>query len=364
MEIRDELAMLRYARLIAQVPLLYVTLITIVLAAMLAASTDSPLYLRVGLPLTIATMAAVRLIWWLRRPKTATSPAQARRLILRLIVVSSVISLLCSLWCVISWLMSAPEERAYFVMIIAMGALSTAFCLSVVRAATLFNLAIPLIPISLTLLATGNEMDIIAAAIILIAAAFLLRLIIQEHQQLIDLLILKHHFHEQANTDPLTGLMNRRALLASMQNADRDETMAIALVDLNAFKPVNDQHGHAAGDELLVQVAQRMKAACGDDAQVARVGGDEFAILLLGHTAPRMAMAVDHMLSALAKPFVVNDIRLSIGASAGMAQSTEEMSSVASLMAAADRALYAAKAAQHPASSPAAPAITLSERRG
>lgn len=364
-EIRDELALLRYSRLVAQVPILYVTLIAVVLTAMLAATMEAPFMIRFGIPMTVTVAAFVRLLWWLRRAGVEATPDQARRQITRLMWVSGVIAALCSAWCVISWSMSVPGERAYFPMMLAMGSLSTAFCLSAIRGATLVNLAIPLLPISIVQLVTGTQMDMIAGAVTLIAAAFLLRLILQQHQQLIDLLMIKNQLREQANTDPLTGLLNRRALLSAMHGADPAEPMALALIDLDGFKPVNDAHGHGAGDELLVQIAQRMSAACGHAALVARVGGDEFAIFVPGETAQAMRGRVDHMLGSLAKPFLIAKARLTIGASAGIAESLGGAVDAEGLIAVADRALYAAKALQRGAAHAAAThAITLSGTHG
>ncbi|MEQ1687215.1 MAG: diguanylate cyclase [Sphingopyxis sp.] len=345
-EIRDELALLRYARLVTQVPILYVTLIVVVLTAMLAASKEAPALIRYGIPLLVIILAFARLLWWVRRTGVTTSPDQARRQILRLIVVSSAIASLCSLWCVISWMMSNPGDRAYFPMMMAMGSLSTAFCLSVIRKATLVNLAIPLVPISVAQVVIGNQMDMISGAITLIAAAFLWRLIVQQHQQLIDLLMLKYHLREQANTDPLTGLLNRRALLSVIDGADTAAPMAFALIDLDGFKPINDCHGHAAGDELLVQVAQRMRAACGNEAYVARFGGDEFAILLPGRSSADMRKMADHILTSLTRPFAVGTAHVKVGASAGVAEWVGDVRDAQALIAAADRALYAAKALQ------------------
>lgn len=364
-EIRDELALLRFSRLQAQIPILYVTLVLVVLTAMLAATMEAPFAIRVGIPLTVAAAAVARFSWWVRQRTVIVDPAHARRQIRRMLWVSSGIAAMCSAWCVISWSLSEPGERAYFPMMLAMGALSTVFCLSVVRAATLSNLSITLLPISAAQITAGTEMDRIAGAVTLIAAAFLLRLIIQQHQQLVDLLMLKHHLREQANTDPLTGLLNRRALLAAMRSANSAKPMALALVDLDGFKPVNDNLGHGAGDELLVQIAQRMLRSCGRDALVARVGGDEFAIFVLGETAQTMRGRVDHMLGSLAKPFIIEKTRLTIGASAGIAGSPADTSDAEALIASADRALYAAKAVQRGTANAAPPTpLTLSGTRG
>ncbi|SPM34017.1 GGDEF domain-containing protein [Mycobacterium rhizamassiliense] len=86
----------------------------------------------------------------------------------------------------------------------------------------------------------------------------------------------------RANRDPLTGLLNRRAcdraVVGRMLASANHMSLAVAMVDLDRFKTLNDTHGHAAGDEALIEVAAALTAACGDSAVVGRVGGEEFLI--------------------------------------------------------------------------------------
>ncbi len=126
-----------------------------------------------------------------------------------------------------------------------------------------------------------------------------------------------------ARHDPLTGLPNRllfRERLAWTQTEARRQGghTALLMLDLDRFKPVNDLHGHAAGDRLLVMVAQRLRDSVGETDTVARLGGDEFAIV--GHVAdPDMARHVaEHVISALSKPFSFMNLSVQIGCSIGI----------------------------------------------
>lgn len=110
-----------------------------------------------------------------------------------------------------------------------------------------------------------------------------------EHVLLIVLDIDAQHranelLQQQVTTDPLTGLVNRHALIQAAQRAIREwrpeRNFSLLYIDLDGFKPVNDAYGHAAGDELLATVAQRLLSQVRSDDIVARLGGDEFAILL------------------------------------------------------------------------------------
>lgn len=347
-EIRDELALLRYARLTTQIPILYITLLAVISMAMLAAAADAPWIIRLGIPLFVATAGAARMVWWIRRQHQAVTPDQARERIGKLIWISSGIAGLCSVWCLLSWMLAAPAQQSYYPLFMAMGSLTTAFCLSAIRSATVTILLLGIVPISAGLLALGNRMDIIAASVVLIATAFLARLILGQHDQLIDLLMLKHQLREQAHTDPLTGLLNRRALIAEAEAAFAEDRAcpALALIDLDSFKAVNDRHGHAAGDELLVQIGARLRLVAGNQAAIARLGGDEFALLLRDSNAAALAPLVDRLLAALVPPFAIGSARVTLGASAGMACAPADGTSLATLFAAADSALYAIKASR------------------
>jgi diguanylate cyclase (GGDEF)-like protein len=150
----------------------------------------------------------------------------------------------------------------------------------------------------------------------------------------------------QASRDPLTELGNRKMFLdhATDALADSDGTMtAVILVDLDAFKDVNDTYGHAVGDELLRTAAERMNANVRSNDTVSRLGGDEFVVLLPRLIDDQIADAVAHrILRDLAQPLIIGDTVLTIPASAGIA--VARGGGVDDLMREADLALYQAKA--------------------
>lgn len=344
-ELRDELALLRYARLTAQVPILYFTIIAVVGTAMLAAASDAPWVVGFGIPIFVTSVGAVRCFWWLRNRHALVCPAEARRRIGKTTLIAASIAGLCSIWCLLSWSFATPSQQSYYPLFMAMGALTTAFCLSAIRKATLLILLLGIAPICMGLILLGNRMDLIAGSIILIATLFLIRMILGQHSQLVDLLLLKHQLRDQAHTDPLTGLLNRRALIAEAEAAFADARAcpALMLIDLDGFKAVNDCHGHAAGDELLVLIARRMHDAVGTKGVIARLGGDEFAVLMRHASASELQQLVDRLLLSLVPPFVFGGARITLGASAGTAMAPADGSALEQLFAAADRALYAVK---------------------
>jgi diguanylate cyclase (GGDEF)-like protein len=152
----------------------------------------------------------------------------------------------------------------------------------------------------------------------------------------------------QANHDALTGLANRVAFHARLQAAltrpdRRDGTQAVLFVDLDDFKDVNDELGHAAGDEVLRAVAARLSDAVRPGDLVARLGGDEFALLLEGVDDPDVAFDIGRRaVAALATEVSVAGTTVRVGASAGLALRYDTSDSD-SLMREADIAMYAAK---------------------
>jgi diguanylate cyclase (GGDEF)-like protein len=154
-----------------------------------------------------------------------------------------------------------------------------------------------------------------------------------------------------AFNDPLTGLPNRTRffdLLAvhAASRPDHDRSFAVLMLDLDRFKPVNDTHGHAAGDTILRMVAERLQAVLQDGDVVARLGGDEFAILQLSAATPAAAEAVaKRAVEAIGfRPFMFSGQAIHLGASVGFAWAPEDGSVPAELLRDADLALYAAKA--------------------
>lgn len=149
---------------------------------------------------------------------------------------------------------------------------------------------------------------------------------------------------QRARTDGLTGLANRDGLSAALARLDDgDQNHWLMVLDLDQFKPVNDLHGHAAGDAALREVARRLSATVRRGDLVARVGGDEFAVLLADCAEP--ALLGDKIFAAMSRPIDVGTAAVRVGVSIGLAEKAAGDSDLAGLFRRADRALYDAKAA-------------------
>ncbi len=343
--VRDDVAQLRYASMQAQVPLLYATTMMVIAITMMVAQPDAGFWIRVGLPGGIIATCAVRLTWWLRHRSGTPDAATARRRMIQMTIIASMIACAASFWASFGWVQSVPGERSYYPMFMAIGLLSAAFCMSTIRATAIWLLLVGLIPILATLTVAGGRMEHTAAILVTISAMFLIRLIAQRHDQLVMLLELQQQMRELAATDPLTGLANRRRLLDQLAAAlQQGQRPAVLLLDLDGFKAVNDAHGHAVGDALLCEIGERLRLAIGEDALASRLGGDEFAVVLDAADTARAQALADRILSSLIAPIIIGSLRLRVGASLGFVIAARGEVDPHALIAAADTRLYAAKA--------------------
>lgn len=161
------------------------------------------------------------------------------------------------------------------------------------------------------------------------------------------------YMESQAHRDALTGLANRNALKKYMQVArqhaeQQHKSLTVLYLDLDKFKPVNDTYGHAVGDALLKQVAERLQQQIRQDELAVRLGGDEFLLVLTtDDRCPQAtgAMVAERVLSALSAPFEINHTSLQIGCTIGIAIWPQDSQSIDSVLDLADRALYRAKEA-------------------
>jgi diguanylate cyclase (GGDEF)-like protein len=181
---------------------------------------------------------------------------------------------------------------------------------------------------------------------------------LREHERILEarvarrteeLLEAKARLEKMVTEDSLTGILNRLGLgqyyRAARKRALRSQTpLAVMLVDLDGFKPVNDQFGHEAGDVLLTAVAQRMAAAVRETDAVGRIGGDEFVLILEGCAASEIEGFAQRLLAAINEPMDIGDQRtLTVEASIGVYFALPEDEQLKTILRHADDAMYQVK---------------------
>jgi diguanylate cyclase (GGDEF)-like protein len=172
-------------------------------------------------------------------------------------------------------------------------------------------------------------------AVLALLLAFLRLSIALKHSQNLDV------EHKLARTDELTGIANRRSLIAKLAEVENDNSYCMLLMDLDSFKEINDLFGHDAGDSVLIEVARRFEQVLPSNAFLARLGGDEFGVLV--QTDFQQASELSKRLElSLASPIYVHQTPRYLSVSIGVAERTAGVD----LIRAADEAMYIAKGAR------------------
>jgi diguanylate cyclase (GGDEF)-like protein len=243
------------------------------------------------------------------------------------------------------------------------------------RLGALVQFALVALAYGVALMAWGSEATRVTTWVVAIGslsvAAVVVRMLKERHDELV------RRLSRAAETDPLTGLLNRRGfndrLAAELERARRaGRPVGVLVGDLDHFKSVNDRFGHAAGDEVLERVAALLYDTKRVSDSVARIGGEEFALILPYTSRPGTKALAERLRHRVRDSFAEDNLGLTM--SFGMAVFPDDGDDVESLLRAADRAMYVAKELGRdrsvgaeelaPAAAAGAPVASLSVRRG
>ncbi|BAI95542.1 MULTISPECIES: GGDEF domain-containing protein [Sphingobium] len=174
-----------------------------------------------------------------------------------------------------------------------------------------------------------------------------MQIIMTFHRSMLQTLAAQAHARHLAEHDWLTGVLNRQGMDQALSRIvpDAERQMALISIDLDGFKEVNDRFGHGAGDLLLTQVARRLRDALGDDDLLARMGGDEFMVVVRGMVPDQVGPLADRLIAAISRHAYETgqSVPARVGASIGFACLPEDAANTVELRLRADEALYAAK---------------------
>jgi len=309
--------------------------------AALATPEGAGWFVRWGLPSLMALYCLMGLKDLFKDNHFAEKPWRAERFMVQSWTSSVIGALLSTSWAIACWSAADPGNRLHFPVILVMGALATAYCMASIRPAAATHLVIDIGSISILLFLTGSVLDMAAAVSLCVAGLFQWRMINEHHRQVVELLLLKRKSQTLALTDPLTGLLNRRALLDFAETLGAQTANSrLLIIDIDCFKVINDTHGHDIGDTVLQELARLIDAHAGDDVRAARLGGEEFALLGTSDALPPgKAMQLLAEIREAAMPHC-GRITVSIGVAEG---TLEDETAWRDLYHRADKALYAAK---------------------
>ncbi|MGL5840059.1 MAG: diguanylate cyclase domain-containing protein [Sphingorhabdus sp.] len=291
----------------------------------------------------------VRIGAWRRMLNRAIPIERTPRIIKANIVMALAMMLGLSATTSITFALGTFERELMIPVSVTFGAMAIAHCFCTLRPAAIGVLVGGITPIAGSLILLGDFNAIMMGLSMLSVEILMIRFVASQYDRLISQLFLEQQIRELANSDPLTGLPNRRAIMAAIEKeiARYEKTQVgfgIALLDLDGFKEVNDSLGHHAGDLMLLGVGARLSDTVLPGDSVARLGGDEFIILFRDiDEKSELSSRATAMLAALCQPIELDGHRLPVAASLGYALFPQDGTSVREVMHSADFALYAQK---------------------
>jgi diguanylate cyclase (GGDEF)-like protein len=332
-----------------QLPLMYVILMINTWGVAATHMHVAPDWMTIHIPVVMTLVALVRIFGWVRGARKAPSYDLALKTLTRTNRLSGVIALAFTLWAYALFDYGDAYLKAHVAFYMAITVIGVIFCMMHLRPAA-FKVALIVNGSFVIFFSLSGNLVFVAIAIntALVSAAMLLILLVH-YRDFTGMVSARAENFRLANVDSLTGLPNRRAFFSYLDAAyavakSEGASLAVGIIDLDGFKPINDIYGHATGDKLLQVIGARLAEVCPENYHVARLGGDEFSIVAsrFGTTSELVATA-EQFCSAIRSPTLLGDTTLQIGGSIGFSVFPDMAGNTTQLFAHADYALYHSK---------------------
>ncbi|MDO1582508.1 putative bifunctional diguanylate cyclase/phosphodiesterase [Rhizobium oryzicola] len=323
----------------------------------------SPLWLTLLMPGLFGVGCIVRTVGWVRNRNKAVTADMAFRRLIATNRLAAPIAVFCVSWSLALLRDGDAYQQAHVVFFMAITVIGIIFCLMHLRSAALVVAVTVNLPFFIAMMLTGKPTFIAAGFNVLLVTGAMIAIVVthyrdfrqlHESRQVLltqqeKLQALSDENLRLANLDSLTSIANRRSFFAALDEAfdaarRNGGALAVGIIDLDGFKPINDMYGHAAGDRVLVEVAERLQHAAGPDLRVFRLGGDEFALLNTGDCAEKELSGVGQSIcQSIAARIDLGGRSVQVTASIGFAVFPGVGDGAQDLYERADYALYAAK---------------------
>lgn len=324
-----------------QIPLMYAMLLANTLALAATHSAVSPPLLSIFIPAALAVICLIRVIFWWRTRHRQLEPQQARKALRGMIWLSAILAMGFTTWALSLYQYGNPYQQAHVAFFLGVTTIGCMFCVNHVRAAAMVVGIVVVIPFAIFYAASGNSTFVAISINMALVVAALAVIMMGNYRDFAALVAsrsemvmkqaesqrLSEENERLATIDSLTGLPNRRkfdlqlaATLAQAQAEGRQ--IAVARLDLDSFKSVNDIFGQITGDRVLVEVAHRIDTLRRPSTMVARLGTDNFALIIVEMTDEASLQASGDLLTGAMRPsfdMALGTVHLS--ASAGFAAS-------------------------------------------
>ena len=354
---QPELLVAQYKAFSAKMPMMYLILIVNSWALAHTYLDLAPHWLGLYFPAVLTVMCALRLSFWWRGRHVDPTPEVAAHALKRTNFLVAPIALSFSLWSVMLFPYGDAYAKAHVAFYMGITVICCIFCLMYMRSAALTTAFIVNGIFTVFFLSTHTPVFVAAALNVVLVTIGMLVIVNSHYRDFTGLVNaqlktaqLSNENLQLANVDSLTQIPNRRKFFTQLNHictraSARQERFAVAILDLDGFKAVNDLYGHAHGDHLLEVVGQRLLSTCREkDLHLARLGGDEFALIIdrnLSDDALREIGAL--VCEKLRQPFRLSNATVQIAASVGVATFPDMASDAATLYEHADYALYQGK---------------------
>ncbi|CCD99178.1 conserved membrane hypothetical protein [Bradyrhizobium sp. STM 3809] len=361
-----ELTRAQFQAFSKQVPLLYFILITNSLALAYTFLPLAPTLLTISVPALLSTITGVRMLWWLRQDDRAASDAEVLHNLRVTNRIAGPIGALFVVWSFSLFPYGDPYAKGQVAFYMAVTVIGIIFCLMHLRSAALLVTLVVIVPYVIFFMATGvHALRAIAVNQLLVSGAMVTVLFIYYRDFAALVASRKSLLAEQAatqalsdenfrlaNLDSLTDLPNRRRFFSELTQAfaeaERDGTrLAVGIIDLDGFKPINDTYGHTVGDRVLIEAARRIRDVCeqrGAQVHLARLGGDEFGLIVTGNPTDDDLLSFGREITDLIKlPYQFDTTHTGLSCSTGFALYPRSATAADALYECADYALYHAK---------------------
>ena len=349
-----ELLKAQYRAFSRQLPLMYFILLTNTWALAVTHHSIAPTWLTIYCPALFTLLCGIRVAGWWRSRYVVPTPEIAFRALTRTNRLTSVLTIAFSAWALGLCPYGDSLARAHVAFYMAITVIACIFSLMHLRPAA-FTVAIIANVVFIAFFGSSGNLTFMAMAanalLVTIAMMFILQANYRDFARMVDgrtsLKALSNENFRLANLDSLTSLPNRRQFFARLDEEflaaqAQGCRLAVGVIDLDGFKPVNDIYGHAVGDKLLIAVGERLAAACGE-AHLARLGGDEFALIVRDVDDTELLKRGGQICAALRKTFELTEVTVQISGSVGFTVFPELASNATELFEQADYALYHSK---------------------
>ncbi len=346
----------QYIALARQLPMMYFILL---INTLMLAGTHlevAPRWLAVYCPLLMTVFGVVRATEWLRTRDQTRSTAQMLAALKRTNRLAPIVAVAFTAWSLALFPYGDSYTQAHVAFYMAITVIGCIFCMmhllpAALATAAVVNTAFVVFFASTTIVTfVATAIDVLLVSIGMLV---ILRAQYADFTRLVNMQAQTAKLSEEnlklANQDSLTGLANRRQFFSRLDTllarAQEQQTrLAVGLIDLDGFKPVNDLYGHSVGDRLLHQVGQRLSGLLDEDVHLARLGGDEFSLIITKALSDDQLRAFGETLCAsLREPFRLVDIPIQISGSLGIATYPDQATSATDVYEYADYALYQSK---------------------